>query len=58
MSKLLLDEYNTFLALYIHDQKFWVRLSAQIYLKEEDFAWSGKVLQEVCERVKKGEWKS
>ncbi|CAK3811454.1 PLP-dependent transferase [Lecanosticta acicola] len=57
MSKTLLDEYNTFLALLIHAENFYVRLSGQIYLTEEDFDWAGNVLKEVCARAKKGEWK-
>ncbi|KAI5359011.1 Putative aminotransferase class V domain, pyridoxal phosphate-dependent transferase, major [Septoria linicola] len=58
MSRVLVEEYNTFLAILIHGGKWWVRLSAQVYLTEQDFEWGGKVLKEVCERAKKGEWKS
>ena len=57
LSKLLVEEYNTFLAILIHGGKWWVRLSAQVYLTEEDFKWGGKVLKEVCERARNGEWK-
>ncbi|PIA98656.1 putative aminotransferase [Cercospora beticola] len=57
MSKVLVEEYNTFLAILIHGGRWWVRLSAQVYLDEEDFHWAGKVLQEVCERAKDGEWR-
>lgn len=57
MSKVLVEEYNTFLAIVVHGGKWWVRLSAQVYLTEEDFRWGGHVLKEVCERVKNGKWK-
>jgi len=57
MSKVLVEEYNTFLAIVVHGGKWWVRLSAQVYLTEEDFLWGGHVLKEVCERVKNGKWK-
>lgn len=33
-----------------------MRLSAQIYLELENFEWAAVVLQELCERVVKGEW--
>lgn len=57
MSKVLVQEHNTFLAILIDGGKWWVRLSAQVYLTEEDFRWGGNVLKEVCERAKKGDWK-
>lgn len=57
ISQVVVDEYHTFMPLLIHGGKWWVRLSAQVYLTEEDFEWGGKVLKEVCERAKKGEWK-
>lgn len=57
MSKVLVEEYNTFLAILIHGEKFWVRLSAQVYLTTEDFEWGAKTLGEVCGRARAGEWK-
>ncbi|PPJ55654.1 hypothetical protein CBER1_09548 [Cercospora berteroae] len=58
ISKTLVDEYNTFLAILIHGGKWWVRLSAQVYLDEEDFQWAGNVLQEVCKRARSGVWRA
>ena len=52
------EEYKTFVAIWFYDEAWWVRLSAEIYLVEEDFVWGGEVLREICERVRKGEWKS
>ena len=51
------EEYHTFLALPFFGNAWWVRLSGQVYLTEKDFEWAGKVLQDLCERVQKGEWK-
>jgi len=44
-------EYDTFFQCFVHDGRFYTRLSAQIYVGIEDFEWAGKVLKEVCERV-------
>nr|POE85390.1 hercynylcysteine sulfoxide lyase [Quercus suber] len=56
MSRVLVDEYETFLALIFYGGKWWVRLSAQIYLTESDFEWCAQVLKQVCARVERGEW--
>ncbi|EME87100.1 uncharacterized protein MYCFIDRAFT_187044 [Pseudocercospora fijiensis CIRAD86] len=58
LSNVLVEEYDTFLAVMVHGGKFWTRLSAQVYLIEGDFEWAGKTLKEVCERARGGEWKS
>lgn len=56
ISAVLVHEYDTFLAIIFYAEKWWVRLSAQIYLTERDFEWCGGVLEEVCWRVENGEW--
>ncbi|KAK3290422.1 pyridoxal phosphate-dependent transferase [Chaetomium fimeti] len=53
----LMDEHNTFIALFVYGGQCWARLSAQVYLELDDFEWAGKTLKEVCERVAKGEYK-
>ncbi|ROT36091.1 PLP-dependent transferase [Sodiomyces alkalinus F11] len=53
----LMDEYKTFIPICCHAGKWYVRLSAQVYLDTEDFAWAGRVLKELCERVGKHEYK-
>ncbi|KAL2173085.1 pyridoxal phosphate-dependent transferase [Thermothelomyces heterothallicus CBS 202.75] len=53
----LMDEYNTFVPLFFHRGRYWMRLSAQVYLELEDFEWAGRTLKAVCERVAKGEYK-
>uniref|UniRef100_A0A0B7KK60 Aminotransferase class V domain-containing protein n=1 Tax=Bionectria ochroleuca TaxID=29856 RepID=A0A0B7KK60_BIOOC len=58
MAKALMDEYKTFVALYVRWDRFWVRISAQVYLEMEDYEWLAKVLKELGERVVKGEFRS
>ncbi|CAH0024978.1 unnamed protein product [Clonostachys rhizophaga] len=57
MAKALMDEYKTFVALYVRWDRFWVRISAQVYLEMEDYEWLAKVLKELAERVVKGEFR-
>ncbi|KAK6349420.1 hypothetical protein TWF696_005704 [Orbilia brochopaga] len=42
---------NTFVQVYVHGGKWWVRLSGQVYLQIEDFEWIGGVLRRECERI-------
>ncbi|KXL45683.1 hypothetical protein M433DRAFT_143727 [Acidomyces richmondensis BFW] len=58
MSEMVRKENDTFIAIYVHGDAWWVRLSAQIYLTLEDFEWAGGILKRVCERVKAGEYKA
>lgn len=57
ISQTLVDENETFMAILMHGGKLWVRLSANVYLTEEEFVWAGQVLKEVCGRARKGEWR-
>lgn len=56
MTKVLVDEYQTFVPTYFHDGRFWARLSAQVYLDGDDFVWAGKTLKTLCERVARKEY--
>ena len=56
IAKVLVEEYNTFIAVIFYAEAWWVRLSGQVYLTVDDFDWGAKVLQEVCGRVVGGEW--
>lgn len=56
MTKVLVDEYKTFIPTYYHDGRFWARLSAQVYLDGDDFVWAGQTLKALCERVAKKEY--
>lgn len=56
MTKVLVEDYSTFIPLYYHDGRFWARLSAQVYLDGDDFVWAGKTLKILCERVAKKDY--
>ncbi|KAK9793523.1 putative Pyridoxal phosphate-dependent transferase [Seiridium cardinale] len=51
MLRLLIHDYKTFVALFIHENRVWARLSAQVYLDIHDFEWAGRTLLEVCKKV-------
>ncbi|KAF4125495.1 hercynylcysteine S-oxide lyase [Geosmithia morbida] len=53
----MFDEFHTFMAVSVRWDRFWVRLSAQVYLELEDYEWAGGVLKELCRRVGEGEFK-
>ena len=55
MEKTLVEEFNTFVAVYEYKGRMWVRISGQIYLELKDFEWLGGVLRGLCERVGWGE---
>jgi hercynylcysteine S-oxide lyase len=55
--KTLVSEYKTFIAIIYFGGAWWMRLSAQVYLTDEDWEWAGRVLLKLCARVRKGEWK-
>ena len=55
MEKTLVDEFNTFVAIYEYNGKLWSRICGQIYLELRDFEWIGGVLKTLCERVRMGE---
>jgi hypothetical protein len=56
MSKIVVREYDAFLAFFWYGGGWWVRLSAQVYLDEADFERSGEIMKEVCARVEKLEF--
>ncbi|KAF3937288.1 hypothetical protein ABW19_dt0201432 [Dactylella cylindrospora] len=45
------EREKTFVQVYVHGGKWWVRLSAQVYLEMEDFVWIAGVLKEECWKV-------
>ncbi|KAL2070800.1 hypothetical protein VTL71DRAFT_13826 [Oculimacula yallundae] len=53
LQETLIDEYKTFVAIWLFQGRFWARLSGQVYLDMEDFEWAGKTLKTLCERVGK-----
>lgn len=56
MTKVLVDDYQTFIPLFYHGGRFWARLSAQVYLDMDDFDWAGETLKLLCERVARREY--
>ncbi|KAF2479710.1 pyridoxal phosphate-dependent transferase [Neohortaea acidophila] len=58
IARTLAEKYDTFIAIIFFGGAWWMRLSAQVYLTERDFEWAGEMLKEVCERVRRGEWKA
>jgi hercynylcysteine S-oxide lyase len=52
----LMTEYRTFMALYLYEGQWWVRLSAQVYLSMDDFEWAARVLKEICGRIGQREY--
>ncbi|KAI1101683.1 PLP-dependent transferase [Jackrogersella minutella] len=57
MLERMMSDYKTFIPLFMHNGRPWVRISAQIYLDIQDFEWAGQILLELSERVKRGEYK-
>ncbi|KAI8626576.1 PLP-dependent transferase [Xylariaceae sp. FL1651] len=55
MMRTMIKDYKTFIPLFIHRHRVWARISAQVYLDMEDFEWAGRMLLELCGRVKRGE---
>jgi hypothetical protein len=50
-----LEEYGTHVPIFLHNNALWARLSGQVYLEMDDFAWIADVLKELCGRVGAGE---
>jgi len=55
IERMLVEEFNTFVAVFEYKDRMWVRISGQIYLELKDFEWLGGVLRSLCERVGWGE---
>ena len=46
----LMQQHDTFVMFYAHAGKIWVRLSAQVWLEEEDFLWAAERIAELLEQ--------
>ncbi|KAF7558366.1 hypothetical protein G7046_g5806 [Stylonectria norvegica] len=57
MLRVMIDDYKTFLSLFEHGGRFWIRVSAQVYVEEADYVWCAGMLKELSERVAKREFK-
>ncbi|KAH8913083.1 PLP-dependent transferase [Coniochaeta sp. PMI_546] len=51
MLETMMSDYHTFIALGVFGNRWWARLSAQVYLDMDDFEWTGKTLKALCERA-------
>ncbi|CAK7264608.1 hypothetical protein SEPCBS57363_001161 [Sporothrix epigloea] len=51
------EKYDTYFRITYYEGHPWVRLSGQVYNDAEDFEWAGKVLLDLVDQVKKGNWK-
>ncbi|QSZ28501.1 hypothetical protein DSL72_002998 [Monilinia vaccinii-corymbosi] len=58
MLQTLIKDYKTYIPIAYLNNKWWARLSGQVYLEKEDFEWAGRTLNELCARVGKGEYVS
>ena len=48
-------EFDTLIPTVYHAGAVWARSSGQIYNEIRDFEWGANVLQQLCERIRKGE---
>ncbi|CAK7224141.1 hypothetical protein SBRCBS47491_005447 [Sporothrix bragantina] len=51
------EKYDSYFRITYYDGHPWVRLSGQVYNDADDFEWAGKVLLDLVDQVKKGDWK-
>ncbi|KAL3953252.1 hypothetical protein ACCO45_013195 [Purpureocillium lilacinum] len=58
MSRTMVDDYKTFMSLFVLGNRYWIRISASVYLDMADYEVAGKVLKELSARVAKKEYLS
>ncbi|CAK7200249.1 hypothetical protein SEUCBS139899_002940 [Sporothrix eucalyptigena] len=51
------EKYDTYFRITYYEGHPWVRFSAQVYNDAEEFEWAGKVLLDLVDQIKKGNWK-
>ncbi|KAL6412098.1 hypothetical protein AUP68_04480 [Ilyonectria robusta] len=56
MLNTMISDYKTFLSLFVHGNRYWARISAQVYLELADYEWAATMLQEIVARVAKKEY--
>ncbi|GAA5910560.1 hypothetical protein JCM8208_007642 [Rhodotorula glutinis] len=47
---------HTFAPVYTHNDRFWTRLSAQVYVELDDFCVGAQVLRDVCDEIRRGDF--
>ncbi|BGO96076.1 hypothetical protein NBRC10512_007186 [Rhodotorula toruloides] len=55
--KRLSENHNTIVPIFTHDDRYWTRLSAQVYNDMDDFRHAGQAVKRVCERIVGGEFR-
>ncbi|PTB65672.1 selenocysteine lyase-like protein [Trichoderma citrinoviride] len=58
MMSTMARDYNTIVPMFWLGRRFWVRMSAQVYLDLGDYEYGAETLGKLVERVGKGEYKS
>lgn len=58
MTERSIKDYETMIPVKFYGGEIWCRISGQIYLELRDFEWAAYRLEEMCERVSKGEFKA
>ena len=56
VSRRMVEEHKTFMALIFYGGHWWVRFSAQVYLEIANFEVAAKILDQLCARVRAGEF--
>ena len=56
MTEMLANTHDVYLPAFIHADAFWARLSGQIYLELEDCIRGARILRDLCERARGGEY--
>lgn len=56
MAEILAKVHDVYLPPFVHADAFWARLSGQIYLELEDCIRGARILRDLCERARGGEY--
>ncbi|EFY99487.1 Sir2 family protein [Metarhizium robertsii ARSEF 23] len=56
ITETLVRDYRTFMLRFIMGNRYWIRISAQIYLDLADYEFAAKALGDICERIGKREY--
>lgn len=54
--KACMYDYKTSFSRFVLGGRFWIRISAQVYLDMSDYEHGGKVLKDMCERIGRGDY--
>ncbi|KAE8369555.1 aminotransferase family protein [Aspergillus caelatus] len=58
IAKALVRRHRTYVPVFVHAGQLWVRVSAQVYLDEDDFVFLGEALKGLCDEVGDGVFSS